>query len=331
MRHGAELAVAELNARRGLRGRQVQLLAADDSGSEDAAVRVAQQFYANPTVVAVVGHLTSGTSLSAAQVYGAEPTPLVMVTPSATSPELSGVSPYVFRLCPTDARFGAALARFARQSAGARRAGIIFESNAYGRGFRKTFSAEFIALGGKVVEEDPYIPAIFSIEPYLTHLQRAGIDVLVLAMEANGAEMTLRQIRALSAPWRVLGGDALAGIEAAGDLAEGVQLPAAYLPDTPGAKNGAFVRAYARAYPGEHPDSRSAGGYDAVMLIARAIDARGTDRDAIREYLAAMGRRVPAMEGVTGRIAFDSNGDVPVKEVVIGMVHDGRLVTDRAR
>jgi len=331
MRHGAQLALAELNAQGGIRGRPVEFVVADDSGSDDAAVRVAQQLYGNPKVVAVVGHLASGTSLSAAQVYGADPTPLVMVTPSATSPDLSGVSPYVFRLCPTDIRYGTALARFARQSLGARRAAIIFGSNAYGRGFRNTFRSEFAALGGKVVEEDPYIPAIFSIEPYLTHLNREGIDVLVLAVEAGGAEMTLRQIRAVGAHWPVLGGDALAGIEAAGDVAEGIQLPAAYLPDAPGARNSAFVTAYTKAYPGERPDSRSAGAYDAVKVIARAIEARGADREEIRDYLAGMGRRVPAMDGVTGRIAFDSSGDVPVKEVVIGMVHNGRLVTERTR
>jgi branched-chain amino acid transport system substrate-binding protein len=331
MRHGAELALAELNARGGVRGRQLELAVADDSGSEDTAVRVAQQLYANRDVVAVIGHLASGTSLSAAQVYGADPTPLVMVTPSATSPDLSGVSPYVFRLCPTDIRYGTALARFARQSLGAERAGILFASNAYGRGFRNTFRSEFVALGGKVVEEDPYIPAIFSIEPYLTHLNRAGIDVLVLAVEAGGSEMTLRQIRALGAHWRVLGGDALAGIESAGDVAEGVQLPAAYLPDAPGARNSAFVAAYAKAYPGERPDSRSAGAYDAVNLIARAIEARGADREEIRDYLAGMGRRVPALDGVTGRISFDSSGDVPVKDVVIGMVHNGRLVMEHGK
>jgi ABC-type branched-subunit amino acid transport system substrate-binding protein len=39
----------------------------------------------------------------------------------------------------------------------------------------------------------------------------------------------------------------------------------------------------------------------------------------------------PAFEGVTGRIAFDSAGDVPDKAVVIGVVRNGRLVTDASQ
>jgi len=86
---------------------------ADDSASEDAAVRVAQTLYDDPNVAAVVGHLTSGASIAAAPVYGAGAHPVVMISPSASSPELGGVSSYVFRICPTDVSYGAALARFA--------------------------------------------------------------------------------------------------------------------------------------------------------------------------------------------------------------------------
>jgi branched-chain amino acid transport system substrate-binding protein len=328
MRHGAELAVDQINARGGLRGRHVQLRIEDDSGSDDAAVRSAQALYDDADVVAVVGHLTSGASIAAAQVYGGGPDPVVMISPSASNPDLSGLSPYVFRLCPSDLTYDAALARFARQGMGARRAGIIFVSNGYGRGVRKTFATDFVKLGGTVVEEDPYIPSVLSLEPYLQRMRRAGIDVLVLATERSGAELALRQMRSLGVHWLVLGGDALAGIEGAGALAEGVRLPSAYLSDAPGERNAAFVAEYGRAHPGEHPDHRGAAAYDAVNLIARAIQARGTDRRAVRDYIAQVGHGVPAIEGVTGTVRFDSAGDAPSRNVVIGVVRDGRLVTD---
>src|SRR5437899_8013351 len=85
---------------------------------------------------------------------------------------------------------------------------------------------------------------------------------------------------------------------------------------------------YARAYPGQRPDHRGAGAYDAVHLLARAIAEAGAGRQAIRDYLAKVGRGKPPFEGVTGTVAFDTNGDVPGKQVVIGVIRGGRLVSE---
>jgi branched-chain amino acid transport system substrate-binding protein len=67
MQRAAELAVAEINARGGVRGRQVQLRIRDDSASESVALRLAQDFLEDQQVVAIVGHLNSAPSRAAAQ------------------------------------------------------------------------------------------------------------------------------------------------------------------------------------------------------------------------------------------------------------------------
>jgi branched-chain amino acid transport system substrate-binding protein len=325
------MAVNQINARRGIRGRKVELRVVDDSGNEDTAVRVAEQLYADPAIVAVVGHLSSGTSLAAARVYGGGATPTAMISPSASSPELSGLSPFVFRVCPSDLQHGPQLARYAWQTLGARRAGIIYLNSDYGRGVRATFAAEFERLGGTVLEADPYVPATASLEPYLARMRRGGADVLLLAAERPGAELALREMRALGLTWPVLGGDALAGIETDGALAEGIRLSAAYLPDGRDDRNVAFVADYARAYPGQRPDHRGAGAYDIVLLLARAVEHAGADRRAVRDYLARVGRSNPPFEGVTGAITFDGSGDVAGRTVVIGVVRSGRLVPEAVR
>jgi branched-chain amino acid transport system substrate-binding protein len=327
MLRAAQLAVNQINAKGGVRGRPLELRIADDSASEDAAVRVAERLYADPSVVAVVGHLTSSSSIAAARVYGGGADPVVMISPSASSPDLSGISPYVFRVCPSDLQQGPHLARFAWQALGVRRAGIIYINNDYGRGVRSSFAAEFERLGGRVVEADPYVPGTPSLEPYLSRMRRAGVDALFLAAERPGAELALREMRALRLAWPVLGGDALTGIEADGALAEGVRVSSAYLPDRHDERNAAFVADYARAFPGERPDHRGAGTYDIVRLLARALADAGPERPAVRGYLARLGRGKAPFEGVTGTIAFDGNGDVPGKAVAIGVVQGGRLVT----
>lgn len=331
MLRAAQLAVNQINAQGGVRGRSLELRIVDDSGSEDVAVRVAEKLYADAGVVAVVGHLSSSTSIAAARVYGGGLTPVPMISPSASSPELSGMSPYVFRVCPSDLQHGPHLARVAWQTLGARRAGIIYLNNDYGRGVRSTFAAEFARLGGVVIEADPYVPATPSLEPYLSRMRRSGVDLLLLAAERPGAELGLREMRSLEVRWPVLGGDPLTGIETDGALAEGMRVSSAYLPDRRDERNVAFVEQYGRAFPGQRPDHRGAGAYDIVLLLSRAIDNAGADRRAVRDYLARVGRGKAPFEGVTGRIAFDANGDVPEKTVVIGVVRDGQLVTQAER
>lgn len=327
MLRAAQLAVNQINARGGVRGRPLELRIADDSAGEDAAVRVAERLYADPSVVAVVGHLTSSSSIAAARVYGGGADPVVMISPSASSPDLAGISPYIFRVCPSDLQHGPHLARFAWQTLGTRRAGIIYINNDYGRGVRSSFATELERLGGSVVEADPYVPGTPSLEPYLSRMRRRGVDALVLAAERPGAELALREMRSLGITWPVLGGDALTGIEADGALAEGLRVSSAYLPDRRDERNAAFVADYARAFPGQRPDHRGAGAYDILHLLARAIADAGPDRRGIRDYLARVGRGKPTFEGVTGTIAFDGKGDVPGKTVAIGVVQGGRLVT----
>ncbi len=331
MQRAAELAVKEINSRGGVGGggRPLELRIMDDSGRVDVAIRVAQALADDPAVVAVVGHLTSGTSLAAGRVYGSGRRPVAMISPSASSPDLSGVNPFVFRICPTDLSHGAQLARYARRTLGARRAGIIYIDDDYGRGLRLSFAAEFRRLGGTILEEDASLAATPSLEPYLARMRQAGgVDVLMLATERGGAELALRDQARLGLRWPTIGGDALTGIEAGGALGEGLRLSSAYLPDRPGERNAVFVAAYARAYEGQRPDHRGAGAYDIVQLLARVFAAAGTDRRAVRDYLARIGGDLPAYDGVTGTIAFDARGDVPAKSVVVGVVRGGRIITE---
>src|SRR5437899_4904346 len=117
-------------------------------------------------MLAEVGLMSLATAWSAVLEYVGGTSPVVMVSPSASSPDLAGINPYFFRVCPSDLQHGPQLARFAWQTLAARRAGIIYLNNDYGRGVRRTFTTEFARLGGVVVEADPYVVTTKSREPY---------------------------------------------------------------------------------------------------------------------------------------------------------------------
>src|SRR3989442_13789984 len=93
MLRAAQLAIAQINAKGGLRGRggaagaPLKLTTLDDSGSENTAVRVAEQLSADPAIVAVGGHLSSDPSRAAGGGYGAGASPRGMGSHSASTPD----------------------------------------------------------------------------------------------------------------------------------------------------------------------------------------------------------------------------------------------------
>ncbi len=327
MLQAAELAVREINGRGGIHGRPLQLVIFDDSANADVTLRVARELYDNGDVIAVVGHLTSSSTLTAAPVYGSGTNPIVQISPSASSPLITDAGPYTFRVCPSDLVHGSRLAEWARAQLGAERAAILYQNDDYGRGVRATFASSFLELGGSIVSEDPYVDEIPSFGPFLQRVrQRGGADVLLVAGTRASGSRIAATLDTVGISIRIIAGDGLVGIGQT-TMADGVVISTAYLPDRPGNRNGDFVRAYRAAYRNELPDYRGAGTYDILYLLAQALETVGPDRGRIRDYLARVGRDIEPFEGVTGPIAFDVNGDVPEKDVVIGVISDGRLIT----
>jgi branched-chain amino acid transport system substrate-binding protein len=152
------------------------------------------------------------------------------------------------------------------------------------------------------------------------------MNVLVIAGQSEDGAVILRKARADGYDGPVMGADGLTGLRDMGSFASGVYVSSAWLPDQPGEASQRFVQAYRDRYNAD-PDQFGAMTYDAVRLVARAIREVGPDRAAIRSYLEQVGRQRPAFQGVSGTIAFDEHGDVVKKNVVIGVIRNGQLVS----
>lgn len=252
---------------------------------------------------------------------------MAAISPSSSSPDVSGAGRYTFRLCPSDLAHGAALARWIRNRLALERGAVLYLNDDYGRGVRETFVEEYARLGGELLSIDPYLGDTPDVGVYLDRLAKSGrAQFIVVAGNRGDAEEILRQARSRKLTAPVLGADGLEGIEEAGALAEGVYVSQAYLPSIDRPANRRFVDAYRRKYPDAGlPNQPAAATYDAIYLLRDVIARAGTRRDAVRDALSAVGRGAPAFEGVTGRVVFDSLGDVPASEVHIGVVHDGGI------
>lgn len=325
MQLAAELAVNEINASGGIAGRKVELVEKNDYADPDSAVVVATALYQSD-VSAVVGHLFSGTTLAAAPVYNSGSNPLVAISPSSSAPGVTGIGPYTFRVCPSDDAHGAALARWVRDRLGLVRGTVLYLDNEYGRGVRAQFVAEFEQRKGEVLAEAPYLGDAPDVGPYLDRMAKDGrSQFLVVAGNRSEAEAILRQAsrRGINVP--TLGADGLEGIEAMGPQAEGVYTSMAYISllDTPA--NRKFVAAYTAKYPGALPPNQPAAAtYDAIYLLRGVLATAGTNRAKVREAVSRVNLAAP-YQGVTGAIAFDSLGDVPNRQVYIGVVRGGAV------
>lgn len=317
-KRGVELAVAEINAAGGIGGDSVAIEFRDDGGEGAKAAKIAQEFVDDPRVLAVVGHVTSGAMLAAAKVYDGH---LAAVATTASSAALTGISPWAFRVISSDSANGVDLARFA-QRIGKKRAAVLYENDAYGRGLADAFRRNF---AGEVISIDPigfegkrapiYIAWLAERRPDLVFI--AGTERTGLAFIAAG------RAAGLSADF--LGGDGWTGIVADPAVAEGALVGAPFTPDDPAPAAQTFVKAFRARFGGEDPDGNAALAYDAVRLLVAAIRDVGRDREAIRDWLADR-RTAGAFTGVTGSIAFDELGDPVGKAFIMTRVSGGRMV-----
>lgn len=317
---GVELAVAQLNAQRGERP---PFTMRRTPAQMTSAVQVAALLRDDPRVVGVVGHPESGTTQEALPLYedaeNGGRRAVAVVTPTATSPALSGRSPWLFRICPTDEAASEAVARFVVDSLHAQHAAIVYRNDSYGRDWTRKFVAVFRDAGGTVVQRDPYLSGATEWAAYAAYMTQQRADVFLFPGSVEDAVEAIRAVRATGREIPFIGGDAASGLEEHAAEFAGARYTAffdARQARTPEAR--AFVAAFQQRF-GHAPDQRAALAYDAAMLIGRAALDVGADRRRVRDALAAIDS-TRAVEGAAGRIAFDANHDAIGKSVVVATV-----------
>ena len=315
-RLGAEMAAQEINESGQLGRLRIVISARDDGAESRPALQVASRFVADPKVVAVVGHANSSPMLVAARVYNEGGLPAVGT--SATSTEIAGAGPWIFRIASSDSANAAALAREARSLG--RRIGILYANDGYGKSLGEVFRKALLDTDAVLLGMDPYQEEMEDFRPYLVRLKRRGAEVLLVAGLEVGASTMIRQMREVGLDARVLGGDGLESLTSLAGNYDGTLFGMLYHPDaSPRARR--FAEEFRRRFNRE-PESTAATSYDAVHLLARALRSGARTRPRIREYLEGVGRPggSDAFEGVTGRIAFDANGDPVGKPVAIAEI-----------
>lgn len=318
---GARLAVDGLNAAGGVLGRPLELVVEDDRSLAGESATAVKKLISRDRVVALVGECSSARTLEAASVAQAAGVPLV--TPAATSPRVTQVGDYVFRVCFIDEFQGRVIATFARRRLGLRRAALLVDSGApYSVGLADYFSRTFTALGGEVVARQNYLGSEEDFRAQLTAIRAARPDALFLPGYYVAAGLVARQAKELGLGATLLGGDGFEApqlLEIGGDALEGTYYATHFAVENTGGASRRFVEAF-RAKFGVAPNGLAALTYDAVGLVVDAIGRAGsTDRASVRRALA--GTR--GFAGVTGLTTINAQRDAD-KAAAIITIRDGR-------
>ena len=316
-RRGIELAMDELNARPN--GPRIKVVFRDDGGDGIRAAAIAQEFVDQPDISAIIGHVNSGAMVAAARVYDGR---LPAVATTASSPALSGISPWTFRVISSDSMNGLEIARFAMRR-GHRRAAILYENNAYGRGLTDAFVRGF---KGEIVSTDPIAEGAQDFEPFVTYFKRQSPDVIFVAGTGASGLAFLREARRQGLRADLLGGDGWSVVASDTTLAEGVHVGAPFTAEDRRPEARDFVARFRRRY-GMTPDGNAALAYDATMLLVDAVRQAGPNRASVRRALADLGAH-GGFRGVTGVIAFSPDGDPVGRAIVMTRIHRGALTLE---
>lgn len=316
-RRGIELAVEEVNARGGIHGRPLSVVFRDDSTDGVRAVAIAQQLVADRHVIGVIGNLNSGALIAAAKMYDGR---LPAISPTAVSPELDGLSSWVFRLMPSDSLFTASLAGYARALGG--RAGVLYDNNSFGRGGAEIFRRHYT---GQILGADPIEPGSHEVEPHITFFRRAGADLLLVVGGDSSGLAVVREAHRQGYRGPILGTDSWAFI---GDPAriEGAYVGMRFSAHDQRPEVVRFAQRFRERFGVTLPENGfPAFAYDATRLFAEAIEHEGPDRAAVRHYLASL-RSTPPFHGVTGAIRFGQGGAPAERDLVMMRVTNGVLL-----
>lgn len=319
---GARMAVQQINARGGVNGKQLEAVEYDDACDPKQAVAVANKVV-NDGIKFVVGHLCSSSTQPASDIY--EDEGIVMITPAATSPELTARGyQMIFRTIGLDSAQGPAAGHYIADQVKPKVVAVLHDKQQYGEGIATAVQ--------KVLKEKGYTVAMFEgvntgekdYSSMITKLKQANVDFVYFGGYHPEMGMILRQSKEKGLNARFMGPEGVGNDSIsliAKDACEGmlVTLPKSYDQEP---ANKALVEAFNAKQ--ENPTGPFVlPTYSAVEVIAGAItQANSEDPVKVAEAIHSGTFKTP-----TGDLSFDEKGDLKDFKFVVYEWHYGKPKT----
>ena len=283
---GVAQAQNQVNQTGGINGVLLKVTIATDNSSPEVAKQVAKAFVDDATVLGVIGHGTSDTTLAAGTIY--QSGELVAVSPVSSAVALSGFSPYVFRTMPSDQLPAKQLGNYMVTQLKKRKAVVFFNSaSAYSNSLKDEFSkALFYGDRGQVIEAIDLSKPDFNPAESVDQAIRKGAQVIMLAPNNEFFDRALLIINANQNRLPLLAGDALYSpktLQIGGKSAAGMVLA---VPSYQVEISKSAFQKQAKTLWGSPVRWRTVLSYDATRALIGALQ-RSPTRNGIRRSLAS--------------------------------------------
>lgn len=328
---GAEYALKEKQEAFKKLGFEVQLSAQDDQADPKQGVAVAQMLISNPDVVGVVGHATTGASITAAAQYEQEK--LVMVSPSATGSDLTEQGKkIVHRICARDDQQGSKAAIYAKNQLGIKTAYLMHDKQAYGQGLADEVKKQFEKDGVQVVGYEGVTAGEKDYSAVINQIIAANPDMIYFGGYYSDAGIIVKQAREKGFKGVFMGGDGydsadmvkIAGAENANNV-----VFTSTVGDVGATEEGKKWITDFEQSTGNKVGIFTSFGYDSmgVMLngLEEAIKANGGKKPTREQVLEAV-HKTKDYKGKFVNVTFNEKGDNEFASVYVYKYENGQKV-----
>jgi branched-chain amino acid transport system substrate-binding protein len=323
MADGLQLAREEINAGGLAGGIPVSLVLRDDGFNWEKAKRIALEFCDTPGMSAVVGYYDDSTAIKASVVYETSRLLHLMLGPNNTAMTAFGYK-YLIRTIVSGDKVARSLARLSVER-GRRKFALIWEEDAFGEDLAYQYRVALDSLGAQLVYQWSYSRERPDFRMPVNELKGSDADIVFFAGLEPWAGDFLRVARGVGLKTPILGAfsDTPEMRQRAGSALEGAMYFEVYNVNSPSPENQTFVRKFRTRYA-RNPDAWAAQGYDALHILAKAIQTTGSRNPLDLAYAI---RFMDPWEGANGRYKFDSRGELEDKAIFINVFRNGAPVT----
>lgn len=294
MQNGAELAIAEINEAGGVLGQQLELVVEDDACDATASVAAANKLVTQG-IVASVGGYCSGATLPTLPIFDGAGIP--MVIPAANSNDLPDAGlPGVFLINGTGTQQAQAAVQYAQQE-GATTVAVIDDATSYSADLAGAFVEQAEEAGVEVAFEATVTPGENDYASVATQLAQTAPDFVYWTGYYQEGALINRQAADAGYEGVFMVADGSIDASFAEITGEGyTENVVGTFTQTPDMLTGAenWIADY-EELAGERPGPYSTQAYDAVRIVAQAMEDAGTT-----EFEAV----VAALEGLDGFETF---------------------------
>lgn len=295
-RNGILLAEKTINAKGGVRGRPLKILIEDDGSKPDLAKSKAENLIFGEKAVAMIGPSLTASTGAIAAITNAEK--MAQVTFTGLGPQIELTYKTLYHVLPPQSLNARAMLEYATRGLKAKRIGVLHDTG-YGQAVMGSLQQNSKPYGIEYVAIERFEVGATDVSAQAAKVRAAQPEVVFVIATSPVPFRNARQMKITQPIVSAIGSASYDYVRGMGEFADDIVFPEFMVGEDPLPRQAEFVNLYRKEYNAP-PKNFESAGWDAVHIVARALEKAGPD--ASREAIA-MAMREP-FEGALAKYNF---------------------------